>query len=91
MKADGSTFAHQHAEKLDGDGDPVFALPGTTFGPELELHTDFATPGLYRVWAQFETSDGDVVTVPFVVEASVADQDRRLIKGVSQTARGGAS
>ena len=49
------TFAHQHAETFDGDGDPVFALPGTTFGPELELHVRFAVPGPYRLWAQFAT------------------------------------
>jgi P-type Cu+ transporter len=70
MKADATTFAHRHAEALDGDGDPVFALPGTDFGPELELHTTFTTPGLYRMWAQFETVAGEVVTVPFVVEAT---------------------
>jgi Cu+-exporting ATPase len=70
MRADGTTFAHQHAETFDDDGDPVFALPGTDFGPKLDLHTTFSTPGLYRLWAQFETSAGDVVTVPYVVEAS---------------------
>jgi Cu+-exporting ATPase len=70
MKADGATFAHEHAEAFDGDGDPVFALPGTTFGPKLDVHTTFSTPGLYRMWAQFETGDGDIVTVPFVVAAS---------------------
>jgi Cu+-exporting ATPase len=33
VKADGSTFAHDHAETEDGAGRPVFALPGTRFGP----------------------------------------------------------
>ena len=33
MRADGETFAHEHAEVEDADGDPVFALPGQRFGP----------------------------------------------------------
>jgi P-type Cu+ transporter len=69
MRADGSTFSHQHAEAFDSDGDPKFALPGSTFGPRLDLHTTFATPGLYRMWAQFEQEDGLVTTFPFVVHA----------------------
>ena len=38
MRADGSMFAHQHAEVDDDQGRPVFALPGQTFGPDLDLH-----------------------------------------------------
>ncbi len=49
MRADGQTFAHEHAEELDTDGDPVFALPGTTFGPELDVHVDFDSPGTYQL------------------------------------------
>ena len=33
MRADGATFAHEHAEVADEDGRPVFALAGQTFGP----------------------------------------------------------
>jgi P-type Cu+ transporter len=47
----------------------VFALPGQEFGPELDVHAEFATPGTYRLWAQFRLADGDVLTVPFTVEA----------------------
>jgi Cu+-exporting ATPase len=47
----------------------VFALPGQEFGPELDVHAEFATPGLYQLWGQFRTADGDVLTVPFTVEA----------------------
>ena len=53
----------------DGNGNPVFALPGQEFGPELDVHAEFATPGTYRLWAQFRLADGDVLTVPFPVEA----------------------
>ena len=37
----------------DAAADPVFALPGQTFGPELDVHAEFPTPGTYRLWAQF--------------------------------------
>jgi Cu+-exporting ATPase len=69
MKADGSTFGHEHAETEDEQGRPVFALPGQEFGPELDLHTDFDEPGAYRLWAQFRLGDGTVVTAPFTVIA----------------------
>jgi Cu+-exporting ATPase len=66
---DGSGFTHTHAEVEDADGNPVFALPGTTFGPELDFHLHADEPGFYKLWGQFETADGTVITVPFVVEA----------------------
>jgi Cu+-exporting ATPase len=44
MRADGQTFAHEHAE--------------------------FPTAGTYQLWAQFRLADGDVITVPFTVQAS---------------------
>jgi Cu+-exporting ATPase len=69
MKADGSTFGHEHAETEDEQGRPVFALPGQEFGPELDMHTHFDEPGAYRLWAQFRLGDGTVVTAPFTVIA----------------------
>ncbi|MGH3496005.1 MAG: hypothetical protein ACRDP1_00875, partial [Nocardioidaceae bacterium] len=70
MRADGSTFAHRHAETFDSRGRPVLALPGTKFGPDLDLHVRFDRPGAYRLWAQFELADGSVVTAPLVVRAA---------------------
>ncbi|WP_457208248.1 HAD-IC family P-type ATPase, partial [Nocardioides sp. P5_C9_2] len=70
MKSGAQTFAHEHAEVEDANGRPVFALPGQTFGPELEVHAEFDTPGIYRLWGQFRLASGDVITVPFTVEAS---------------------
>ncbi len=70
MKADAQTFAHEHAEVEDAQGRPVFALPGQTFGPELDVHAEFDTPGVYQLWGQFRLADGDVLTVPFTVQAS---------------------
>jgi P-type Cu+ transporter len=70
MRGDGQTFAHEHAEVEDDQGRPVFALPGQTFGPELDVHAEFDTPGTYRLWGQFRLADGAVITAPFTVEAS---------------------
>jgi Cu+-exporting ATPase len=69
MRADGTTFAHEHAEVTDADGRPVFAVPGQAFGPELEVHAEFPTSGIYQLWAQFRLGNGDVITVPFTVQA----------------------
>ncbi|HSF97568.1 MAG TPA: heavy metal translocating P-type ATPase [Ornithinibacter sp.] len=70
MRGDALTFAHEHAEVEDEDGRPVFAVPGQEFGPELDVHAEFDSPGLYRMWGQFRLADGDVVTVPFTVQAT---------------------
>jgi Cu+-exporting ATPase len=69
MRADGTDFQHRHAETNDDRGRPVQALPGTEFGPELDLHVRFDEPGAYRLWAQVRLADGTVVTAPFVVHA----------------------
>lgn len=70
MRADASTFQHDHAEAFDSDGRIRFAVPGSRFGPELDLHPRFYLPGAYRLWAQFELGDGTVVTAPFVVHVA---------------------
>lgn len=70
MRGDGATFAHEHAEVEDDQDRPVFAVPGQTFGPELDVHATFDTPGIYQLWGQFRLADGEVLTVPFTVEAS---------------------
>jgi Cu+-exporting ATPase len=69
LRADGGDFAHEHAEAEDGSGRPVFALPGTRFGPELDAHVHFHTAGSYQLWAQFRLATGEVITVPFTVQA----------------------
>ena len=70
MSADGRTFAHEHADVRDRDGDPVFALPGQTFGPDLPVHLHLYTPGTYRLWGQFRLDTGHVLTVAFTVRTS---------------------
>jgi Cu+-exporting ATPase len=69
MRGDGLTFAHEHADVRDGNGNPVFALPGLTFGPVLPVHVHLDTPGTYRLWTQFRLADGTVITAPFTVHA----------------------
>jgi Cu+-exporting ATPase len=70
IRADGSTFAHEHAETRDDQGRTAFAVPGSTFGPELGVHTELPGPGRYRIWGQFGLADGRLITVPFTVDAS---------------------
>ena len=70
MRADGGTFTHEHAQTRDEQGRPKFAVPGTTFGPELGVHADLGGPGLYRIWGQFRLSDGRLITAPFTVDAN---------------------
>jgi Cu+-exporting ATPase len=67
LREDGTRFGHRHAETFDDKDRPVLATPGTTFGPELSLHTTFDIPGTYRLWAQFRLTDATVVTAPFTV------------------------
>ena len=69
IRADARTFAHQHADVEDSQGRPVFALPGQRFGPQLTFRCHFDNPGLYRLWGQFQTAGGRVVTASFTVSA----------------------
>jgi Cu+-exporting ATPase len=70
MRADARTFAHEHADVEDESGRPVFAQPGQAFGPELDVHAEFDTPGTYQLWGQFRLANDEVLTVPFTLEAS---------------------
>ena len=69
IKSDGTGFQHRHAEATDVHGRLKFATPGSTFGPELDLHAHLDTAGTYLVWAQFQLPDDQVITAPFVVQA----------------------
>jgi Cu+-exporting ATPase len=63
------TIEHGHGEAEDAAGNEVWPLPGTRFGPEIGFHHRFAAPGLYKLWGQFRTADGQVITADFVVRA----------------------
>jgi Cu+-exporting ATPase len=73
LRTDGTRFAHAHAETTK-NGRPVFATPGTTFGPDLDLHTTLPVAGTYQLWGQFRLPDGEVITTPFTVHTA-ANQD----------------
>ena len=58
--------------------------PAQTFGPELDVHAEFPTAGIYQLWAQFRLADGDVITVPFTVRGPLTHRrirDRRRPTG----------
>jgi len=63
------TIQHGHGEAEDAAGNERWAMPGTRFGPEIGFHHRFAAPGLYKLWGQFRTAGGQVITVDFVVRA----------------------
>ncbi|TLS51720.1 copper-translocating P-type ATPase [Paenibacillus antri] len=46
----------------------VHPIDESASGPEARFATNFPYPGVYKLWAQFQR-DGQVITVPFVVEA----------------------
>jgi Cu+-exporting ATPase len=60
---------HAHGEATDASGSEIWPRPGAEFGPEIELHHRFAAPGLYKLWGQFQTAQGEVITADFVVNA----------------------
>ena len=70
VSEDGSAFAHGHGEARNAEeaahGDEDHGVPGS-FGPGVRADHTFGSPGLYKLWAQFE-SDGRVMSAPFVVE-----------------------
>ena len=62
--ADHQSGDHQHAA-------PVAGAPQVTgFGPEIALHHTFDTPGLHKLWGQFQTREGQVITADFVVRVA---------------------
>jgi Cu+-exporting ATPase len=64
------TISHGHAEAEDPDGAQILPIPGASFGPDITFHHTFPAPGLYKLWGQFQTSDGRVITADFVVRAN---------------------
>jgi Cu+-exporting ATPase len=44
------------------------SAPG--FGPEIAIHHTFDTPGLYKVWGQFQTKDDAMITADFVIRVA---------------------
>jgi Cu+-exporting ATPase len=83
LSPDGRTFAHTHGEAVGatadhgaapqpaaGHADGGHADAGAQYGPEIAFHHTFPTPGLYKVWGQFQTHHGEVITADFVVRVN---------------------
>jgi len=62
--ADHQSGDHQHGAPAAGASQPA------GFGPEIAIHHAFDAPGLYKLWGQFQTVDGQVITADFVVRVA---------------------
>lgn len=65
ISSDTRDFAHTHGE-VPGMAS-MDSPPPSSFGPDISFDNTFPHAGLYKIWVQF-SYQGDVVTVPFVVE-----------------------
>ncbi|HEX4744159.1 MAG TPA: heavy metal translocating P-type ATPase [Candidatus Limnocylindria bacterium] len=63
------SFAHTHGEAASA-GRSVHGggAESGPYGPEIEFHHTFPAPGPYKVWGQFQTADGRVLTADFVID-----------------------
>ena len=65
-------FAHVHGEAAGAagaGGHGSSTNKPAASGPEISFHHTFARAGLFKIWGQFKTADGRVITADFVVEA----------------------
>jgi Cu+-exporting ATPase len=69
LSEDAQTFVHTHGEPVGAGAVGHGAAAGGVYGPEIAIHHTFPAPGLYKVWGQFQTRDGRVITADFVVRA----------------------
>jgi Cu+-exporting ATPase len=73
IDAAASEFVHTHGMVADARAGAGMAGMESTqppYGPELSFTHAFATPGLYKIWGQFQTRDGQVVTADFVIQVN---------------------
>jgi Cu+-exporting ATPase len=84
ISEDAATFAHTHGEAVGGAGaghssmPDMPGMPGMShstmsaggFGPDIAIHHTFETPGLFKLWGQFQTKDGSIITADFVVRVA---------------------
>jgi len=68
LSEDGQSFVHTHGEAV---GETAGHAEGAAeYGPDIAFHHTFETAGLYKLWVQFQTHDGRVITADFVVRAN---------------------
>jgi hypothetical protein len=65
ISADTRDFTHTHG-MVSGMAS-MDSTPPSSFGPDITFDNTFPHAGLYKIWVQF-TYQGNVVTVPYVVE-----------------------
>jgi Cu+-exporting ATPase len=80
LSEDTTWFAHTHGEAVGaasadshaagGHGAGGHAAAPSGFGPEIAVRHTFRVPGLYKVWAQFQSASGEVITADYVVRAA---------------------
>jgi Cu+-exporting ATPase len=63
-----TTAEDDHAATTGGD-EQAHAASDAVYGPEIVFHHTFPAPGLYKVWGQFQTHDGEVIAADFVIRA----------------------
>jgi len=56
------TIDHGHGEAFDASGSELWAMPGASLGPDISFHHRFGAPGLYKLWGQFQTASGQIIT-----------------------------
>ena len=72
LSEDAQTFAHTHGEQVGSPSGQMHhggAATASGYGPEIAFEYTFPMPGLYKLWGQLQTHDGQVITADFVVRA----------------------
>jgi len=67
LDARAGSFAHTHGEAPSAGPGQTSVAAGPPYGPEIEFRHTFPEPGRYKIWGQFQTPDGRVLTADFVV------------------------
>ena len=67
LDAGTGSFAHTHGESPSAGASHGASVASGPYGPEIDFRHTFPEPGRYKVWGQFQTADGRVLTADFVV------------------------
>ena len=67
LDAGTGSFAHTHGESPSAGASHGASAGSPPYGPEIDFRHTFPGPGRYKVWGQFQTAEGRVLTADFVV------------------------
>ena len=67
LDARAGSFAHTHGDAPSAGAGHSRTVAQAPYGPEIEFQHTFPRPGLYKIWGQFQTPDGRVITADFVI------------------------